>query len=119
MKNFRGVNPEHASKLAVMDVEYAGQMLKLGRTQIDRQKLSERTGIPIRAILEFVKLSDLSRIEGAKDIRARLYYDAGIDTAEKMAKMESRRLSNILGRICEKDWIQRHCSATKGSKIHR
>jgi len=71
-------------------------MLELGKTRIGRQKLSDKTGIPAEAILEFVKLSDLSRIEGVKNIRARLYYDAGIDTVEKMAKWNPEKLRTYL-----------------------
>ena len=37
-------------------------------------------------------MSDLARIPGVKGIRARLYYDAGIDTVEKMASWQPDRL---------------------------
>jgi len=39
-----------------------------------------------------VKLADLSRIKGVKNVRARLYYDAGIDTVEKMARWNPEEL---------------------------
>jgi len=96
LRNFRGVNPEYADRLAAEGVKNAKRMLELGKTQISRQRLSDKTGIPARAILEFVKLADLSRIEGVKNIRARLYYDAGIDTVEKMAKWNPEKLRTYL-----------------------
>ena len=34
----------------------------------------------------------MARIPGVKGIRARLYYDAGIDTVEKIAAMEPEEL---------------------------
>ena len=55
-------------------------------SEADRQDLSEKTGIPYEDLLELVKLSDLSRKWGPK--RARLYYDAGYDTFDKLAVMD-------------------------------
>lgn len=85
LKNFRGVNPESIDKLAEIGIKNVNQMLKSGPTIEERKRLSIQTGIPDNEILEFVKLSDLARIPGIKGIRARLYYDAGIDTIEKLA----------------------------------
>jgi hypothetical protein len=102
ISNFRGINPEYANRLAALGVKNAEQMLELGKTHIGRQKLSNKTGIPTEAILEFVKLSDLSRIEGVKNIRARLYYDAGIDTVEKMAKWNPEELRIYLVEFVKK-----------------
>jgi hypothetical protein len=53
-------------------------------------------------ILELVKLSDLARIQGVKGIRARLYYDAGVDTMEKMAKWNSEELRTYLMEFVKK-----------------
>ena len=85
LKNFRGVNPESINKLAEIGIKNVNQMLISGLTIEERKRLSIQTGIPENEILEFVKLSDLARIPGIKGIRARLYYDAGIDTIEKLA----------------------------------
>lgn len=96
LKNFRGVNPEYADRLSAVGIKNAEQILELGKTDIGRQKLSDKTGIPPEAILEFVKLADLSRIEGVKGTRARLYYDAEIDTVEKMSKWNPEKLRAYL-----------------------
>jgi hypothetical protein len=93
---FRGVNPEHIDRLADANIKNVEQMLKAGRTQEDRRNLSEETGVPIEAILELVKLSDISRIPGIKTIRARLYLDAGVDTIEKMAGWDPEELRAVL-----------------------
>jgi predicted flap endonuclease-1-like 5' DNA nuclease len=92
LKDFRGVNQEYVSKLASSGIKNAEQILHAARTRDDRKRLSEKTRVPAEAIFEFVKLADLSRIEGVKGIRARLYYDAGVDTVEKMAKWNPERL---------------------------
>jgi hypothetical protein len=41
-------------------------------------------------------LSDLARIPGVKGIRARLYYDAGIDTVVTIAGLEPEELREIV-----------------------
>ncbi|MDH5596160.1 MAG: DUF4332 domain-containing protein, partial [Candidatus Bathyarchaeota archaeon] len=52
--------------------------------------------------LEFVKLSDLARILGIKGIRARLYFDAGVDTVEKMAEWNPKELRGMLIEFVER-----------------
>lgn len=92
LRKFRGVNPDYAERLASIGIKNTQQMLKFGKTNADRRKLSSKASVPEEAILEFVKLSDLSRIEGVKNVRARLYYDAGVDTVERMATWDPEKL---------------------------
>jgi hypothetical protein len=96
LKNFRDVNKKHIMLLEREGICNVNQMLELGKTPTSRRKLSDKTGIPAGAILEFVKLADLSRIPGVKDVRARLYYDAGIDAVEKMAKWNPEELRTYM-----------------------
>jgi len=96
LKKFSGVSSEYAERLATPGIEDIEQMLKAGRTRVDRQKLSEKSGVPLEAILEFVKLSDLARIGAVREVRARLYYDAGIDTVETFAKWDPEKLRKYL-----------------------
>lgn len=92
LKNFRGVNQNYVDRLAEVGIRNVNHMLKTGQTSEGRQRISRQTGVPECAILEFIKLSDLARIPGVKGIRARLYYDAGLDTVEKIAAMEPGQL---------------------------
>jgi len=92
LKDFRGVSKKLVAALAKEGVTNADKMLEEGKTPSGRRTLSGKTGVPEETILEIVKLSDLSRIEGVKSIRARLYYDAGVDTVEKMAKWNPEEL---------------------------
>ena len=89
-------------KLAAVGIENVEQMLEAGRTRSGRRELSAQTGIPHDAILEFVKLSDLARIGGVKNIRARLYHDAGVDTVEKMAQGDAEELRAMLIEFVER-----------------
>ena len=102
LKDFRGVNPTHIEKLAALGIRNAEEMLQAGRTRKQREELSKKAGTPLDAILELVKLSDLSRLEGVKGIRARLYYAAGVDTIEKMAKWDPQQLRTMLIAFIEK-----------------
>jgi hypothetical protein len=96
LKGFRGVSSAHVRKLATLGIRNVKDMLKAGRTCKAREELSVRAGVPAEAILELVKLSDLARIQGVKGVRARLYYDAGVDTVEKMARWDPERLRAML-----------------------
>jgi hypothetical protein len=93
---FRGVNPAHVEKLADAGIVNVQQMLESGRTASGRRVLAERTGVPVEALEEFVRLSDLARLGGVKGIRARLYYDAGVDSIEKMAAWDPEELRAML-----------------------
>jgi hypothetical protein len=102
LKGFRGTNPEFVAKLAAVGIEDVEQMREAGRTPDSRQELSEKARIPIEAVLEFVKLSDLARIPGLKGIRARLYHDAGVDTVERLAEWDPVELRAMLTAYVER-----------------
>jgi hypothetical protein len=96
LKEFRGLDPAHIEKLEAAGISNVEQMLAAGATAAARQQLAAAAGVPEAAILELVKLSDLSRLGGLKSVRARLYYDAGADTIEKIAGWEPEELQTIL-----------------------
>jgi predicted flap endonuclease-1-like 5' DNA nuclease len=102
LKDFRGVNPHDILRLKACGIVNAEQMLEAGRTPEARQSLANQSGVTIEAILELVKLSDLSRIEGVKAIRARLYYDAGVDTVEAMARWDPDDLLKMMAEYVER-----------------
>ncbi|MGD9147433.1 MAG: DUF4332 domain-containing protein [Anaerolineae bacterium] len=102
LKDFRGVDAEHAARLEATGIRNVQQMIEAGRTQAGRQKLADETGIPLAAIVELVKLSDLAHIPGIKGIRARLYHDAGVDTVEKMAGWDPEELRAMLLEFVER-----------------
>jgi hypothetical protein len=78
------------------------QLLCAGRTAAARQQLAEQTGVPLEAILELVMLSDLARIPGLKNVRARLYYNAGVHTPQEIASWEAEPL-----RLMLEDFVRR------------
>jgi hypothetical protein len=102
LKEFRGVDAGHIGKLSTLGIKNADQMLKSGQTKTQRTVLAKETGIPEKKILELVKLSDLARLPGVKGIRARLYYDAGVDCVEKLAGWEPEPLRIMVTKYVEK-----------------
>ena len=102
LRGFGRIDPEYLKKLAVVGVRNVEQMLEAGRTRNGRQQLSAKTSIPIDVILELVKLSDLARIRGVKGVRAQLYYDAGVDSIEKMAEWDPEALRAMLVEFVER-----------------
>jgi hypothetical protein len=96
LREFRGVNLDDVAKLAAIGIVTVEHMLAAGATPENRQGLAEQTGIAPESILELVKLSDLSRIGAVKSVRARLYYDAGLDTPDKFTQWEPEALRQYL-----------------------
>jgi hypothetical protein len=96
LNKLRGVKEEHVDKLLAVGIKDVSEMLQAGRTKSERETLSKRSGVPLDVVLELVKLSDLARIPGLKNIRARLYYDAGVDCIEKLAAWNAEELRAML-----------------------
>lgn len=103
LKDFRGVRTEFVEKLASKGIKTAKQMLDAGKTKTEREMLAREIEVPVEYILELVKLSNLARIPGVKQVRARLYYEAGLDTLEKMAKWNPEEMREMLKEFIEKN----------------
>jgi hypothetical protein len=102
LREFRGVSLEEVAKLEALGIVTVAHMLAAGKTNENRQRLAEKTGIPLHTILELVKLSDISRLDGVKGVRARLYYDAGLDTPDKFTQWEPEALRQMLIEFVER-----------------
>jgi hypothetical protein len=102
LKNFQGIKKVNIDKLDRNGIKTARQILEIGCTKEGRNKLSKITDIPIDTILELVKLSDLARIPGVKKVRARLYYEAGLDTLEKITGCDTEELRKISAEYIKK-----------------
>jgi len=101
LAKFRGVEEEHISGLAKIGIENVEDMIKRGKTPEMREEIAEQSGVPYETILEFVKLSDLTRVGAVRTVRARLYHDSGVDTIEKMAQYDPDSLRSYL-----QQWIK-------------
>lgn len=96
LRNFRGVDLDAVAKLEKLGIVNVEQMLEAGKTPDDRKELARQTRISLKTILELVKLSDLSRLGAIKSVRARLYFDAGLDTPDKFVNRKMEDLRTLL-----------------------
>jgi hypothetical protein len=96
LTGFRGVSRTITDKLAAVGVATVPEMLQAGKTPADRAALAEKTGIPVEKILELVKLCDLTRLGAVKCVRARLYYEAGLQTPHDFIGWEVEALRQKL-----------------------
>jgi len=101
LRDFQDVDKEHVKKLGATGIRTAKQLLERGRTPTERAELERKSGVPAEYILELVKLSNLARIGGLKKKRARLFYDAGFDTLDKIARKEPDELIEELSQHIE------------------
>lgn len=92
LRAFRGVNIAYIERLEARGIKTAERLFVEGRTKEQRACLARETGIPEEAVLELVQLSDLARLPGVKGIRARLYYDAGVNSVAKFASADPETL---------------------------
>ena len=92
LRQFRGVDTDHTDRLSASGIRFARDLRKEGRTPQARQEIAHRTGVPLPAIEELVRLSDLARITGLKGIRARLYLDGGVTSVADLATRDPEQL---------------------------
>jgi hypothetical protein len=102
LNRFLDIDPGHLETLKGLGIVTNNQLLYAADTPDKRTKLAEETGIPLAAIEKLVKLSDLARIFGLKGVRAKLYYDSGVDTVEKMARWDAIPLRGMLVEFVER-----------------
>jgi site-specific recombinase XerD len=128
IKEFLNINQDHVKKLAAIGIKNVEQMLEKGKTKKQREQLSKQLDIPEEAILELVKLSDITRIGYVKKKLSRLYYDVGLDSPAKIAEFEPKQLHEYFVKFVEEsgwkgmvpnpsDLVSNIKSARKLSKI--
>ncbi|KQC14347.1 MAG: hypothetical protein APR63_05785 [Desulfuromonas sp. SDB] len=102
---FMGINKNYVKKLEDYGIMNVEQMLQEGKTGKQRKELSTKLNIPEKIILELVKLSDLTRLGYVKTKLTRLYYDAGLDSPDKIAKFKPDELHEFFVKfVKESGW---------------
>ena len=96
LARFQNVDPDVIARLEAAGVATVEDMLASGKTPADRAALASRTGVAPEMVLELVKLSDLARLFAVKGVRARLYYEAGLETPAQLAKQDPDELREEL-----------------------
>lgn len=105
LKEFLDINQAYVKKLASIDIKNVEQMLEKGKLKKQREDLAKQLDIPEEAILELVKLSDITRMGYIKQKLSRLYYNAGLDSPLKVAKFEPDELHAFFTKfVTESGW---------------
>ena len=103
LTNFKNINTEYLNKLIKAGIKTNNQLLNVCKTMDERKKLSSKIDIPLKEINKITKMSDLCRIYAVKSTRAELYYETGVDTVEKIAKLSPEKLRDIVVKYAEEN----------------
>jgi|SRR5690554_3213587 len=103
LKEFNNIKKEVIMKLKSIGIITNNQLITVCRTINERKKLSNKIDVPLKTINKITKMSDLCRIYAVKSTRAELYYNAGIDTVEKISKLSSNELRDIVVKYAEEN----------------
>ncbi len=101
IKEFLNIDQEHVKKLATIGIKDVEQMLEAGKTKAQREQIAKQLDIPEEAVLELVKLSDITRMGYVRTKISRLYYEAGLDSPLEVAKFEPAELHEFLVKFVE------------------
>ena len=102
LKDFMTTDQEYAKKLAEIGITTASQILEAGKTRKEREAIAGKSGVPVDEVLKFVKLANLARCPGHMKKRACLYYEAGLDSFDKIAKQDPEAMIKFLDDFIKK-----------------
>lgn len=85
ISDFQGISQDVVSCLEAIGIKDTAKLYDRVKTIQHRKELVETTGIGDSQILELTKLTDLSRIKWVGASFARMLYNLGMDTLEKVA----------------------------------
>jgi len=92
LNEFPGISKEIVSKLQSNGIKNTYQLFNYITSKKGRDEFIKKYNINSDEMLELTKLTDLSRIKWASPVAARIIYDIGYDTVEKMAKANYEEL---------------------------
>ena len=92
LKEIPGFAPQYIERLAAIGIKQTKQLFEHARSKKERAELSKAANVPNDVLLELVKMSDLARAGWVGPILARLFYEAGADTLEKLVKCSPEAL---------------------------
>jgi predicted flap endonuclease-1-like 5' DNA nuclease len=87
-----GLLPEYVEKLAAVGISHSKHLFERAQTKAARSELSRLVDVPEEALLELVGMADLSRVLGVGPAFVRLFYEAGVDNLESLARWSPEAL---------------------------
>ncbi|MCP4544358.1 MAG: DUF4332 domain-containing protein [Chloroflexi bacterium] len=109
---FPNVDTEHVERLAAVGIKQTKQLFERAKSKQNRAELSALTGVADDALLELVKLADLSRASYVGPTFARVIYEAGTDTLGKLADCSPEELCANLREVNEEQKITKAAMPT-------
>ena len=103
LTKFPGINQDYIEKMADIGIKNSKQILIQVIDQEDLSHLSMKLKIPPNDLLEILRLSDLVRISGVGPVFARIMFDNGTNTTEKVANCNPKHLFEELISLNEKN----------------
>jgi len=97
--DFTGISVETIARLEKAGIKDTLKLYDWVTTPEKRKQLAGQTGISHDEILELTKLTDLSRIKWVGATFARVLYQAGYDTVEKVSKANYQELYEKIHRL--------------------
>jgi hypothetical protein len=107
IKDFVGISSETVLKLEKEGVKDTFGLFDRVKSSGSRKELASRTGISEEEILELTKLTDLSRIKWVGNMFARVLYESGFDTVEKVSTANYKELYQRITLINEQQNLYR------------
>lgn len=88
IKDFKGISKDTIAKLESIGINTTIKLFDRVINPETRKKLAIDSGINDETLLELTKLTDLSRIRWVGTTFARMLYDLGVDTVEKVTQSD-------------------------------
>lgn len=117
LKKMIGIDPEPIERLAAVGVKNTKQLFERARSKQDRAELSELANVPADVMLELVKLADLVRAAYVGPVYARIIYETGLDTLEKLAECPPEELLTRMHVVNEEKKLTKSALPTSVEEI--
>ena len=95
LDRFPGIPSEFVSRLDAEGIRNSRQLFNEAKDKDARDRISQRTDIPIEILNELVCLSDLARAYGVGPVFARIIYDVGIKTIKDFVEQTAEEFIRI------------------------
>jgi hypothetical protein len=103
--DFSLISKDTIKKLEEIGIKNTEQLYEKIISRADRKKFAETSGISNEEIIELTKLTDLSRIKWVGVTYARILYELGTDTVEKISKSDPFDLHTEINKLISKQNI--------------
>lgn len=100
--DIEGIGNVYAEKLTAMGINTTDDLLKAGLTEVGRDLIAEKTGIPSKLIYKWTNQADLFRVNGIGPQFAELLNAAGVNSVGQLAAQNAPELEAKLKDIDER-----------------